>query len=82
MIGEIMVLTFKNKAKEYGCNVTSLGRKLVNDIQSAYGVSNFGVRSLESDLDRILGDQIPMDIDSNAEYDVCGRLNKMEFRRR
>ena len=82
VIGEIMVLTFKNKAKEYGCNVTSLGRKLVNDIQSAYGVSNFGVRSLESDLDRILGDQIPMDIDSNAEYDVCGRLNKMEFRRR
>ncbi len=81
-IRKIMILTFKNKAKEYGCNVANIESELANDIQSAYGVSQFGVRSLESDLDRILGMQIPMELDASAQYDVKGRLGRMEFIRR
>ena len=81
-ICKIMILTFRNKAKEYGCNVGDIDRRLVNDIQSAYGASEFGVRSLESDLDRILGTQIPMNMDASAQYNVSGRLDRMEFTRR
>ncbi len=81
-ICKIMILTFRNKAKEYGCNVGDIDRRLVNDIQSAYGTSEFGVRSLESDLDRILGTQIPMNLDASAQYNVSGRLDRMEFTRR
>lgn len=81
-IAKIVILTFRNKAKEYGCNIADIDRRLVSDIQSAYGVSQFGVRSLESDLDRVLGTQIPSDIDASTQYNVSGRLDNMEFTRR
>ncbi len=81
-ICNIVILIFKKKAKEYGCNVASIDRRLIKSIRAAYEASRFGVRSLESDLDRVLGSQMPIDLDANAEYEVSGRLDRMEFTRR
>lgn len=79
---KIMILTFKNKALEYGCKIANIGNQLLDDIRIKYKVSQFGVRSLESDLDRILGAQIPVDLDTNFEYDINGHLNNIQFTRR
>lgn len=79
---KIMILTIKNKALEYGCKISNIGNQLLDDIRIKYKVSQFGVRSLESDLDRILGSQIPVNLDTNFKYDINGHLNDIQFVRR
>ena len=81
-IKKIMVLTLKNKAKEYGLNVVEIADGLVESMNNKYRVSSFGVRSLESDLDSLIGDGIECEVDVNAEYKAAGTLECITFTRR
>lgn len=81
-IKKIMVLTLKNKAKEYGLNLVEIADELVDSLNKKYRVSSFGVRSLESDLDSLIGDGIDGEVDENAEYKASGTLERITFTRR
>lgn len=79
---KIMAITLKNKAKEYGINVVEIADELVESMNDKYQISSFGVRSLESDLDSLIGDAINEGIDCNAEYKVAGTVEHIILTRR
>ncbi len=79
---KIMSLVFKNKALEYGVKVVNIEESIVNEMQERWQASTFGVRSLESDLDNIIGSQITKELALGGEYDIGGRLEELTFTRR
>lgn len=58
-IAQIAVLVFKSKFAEYGFIVDAIESELLEDIQSHYTSSQFGVRPLENALEEVLGSQLP-----------------------
>ena len=80
-IAKIMCISFAAKAEEYGYKVSGLSDTLRRDLAARYGVSTFGVRSLESDLDRIIGDYVRHSggLEANAEYTVDGVIGALRF---
>lgn len=79
---KIMIISFKRKALEFNCVVEEIGDDLLNDMSVQYEVSQYGVRSLVSELDRVIGKQVPSNCSLEENYTVFGSLENMCFERR
>ncbi len=76
-IAQIAVLTFKKKFIEYGFVVHSIEASLLEDIQSHYTSSQFGVRPLENALEEVLGTQLPPLSEDEKRIKVGGTIENL-----
>ena len=81
-IRKITELTLCRKAAEYGLNVTEVSSPLLDALAERYGIGTFGVRVLESDLDRLIGEKVTEAPDADAEYALSGTPDDITVTRR
>lgn len=77
---KIIGLTVKRKAYEYGVDLVYVKPELLRAMSARYGIGTFGVRALESDLDRLIGAQIDGSGNTDGEFVMEGTPDNIVLR--
>lgn len=79
-IEKIIELTVRRKAYEYGVELDCVVPELLKAMSARYGVGTFGVRALESDLDRLIGERIDGEGNHDGRFVMAGTPDNIVLR--